>query len=109
MAALLKNSSKLLKQNGGITNSVRNMSGHGDDGWKMWKKAFYFAACPIIVLGHVNAFGMQDHPVRPEFRPYEYMRIRTKAFPWGDGNHSFIHNPEFNALPEGYETEDAHH
>merc|ERR1711872_238828 len=38
---------------------VRNMSaGHDPDGWKMWKKAFIFAAIPVIVLGHVNAFGM---------------------------------------------------
>jgi len=30
--------------------------------------------------------------------------IRFQKFPWGDGNHSFIHNPAINALPAGYET-----
>merc|ERR1712212_1444857 len=40
---------------------VRNMSaGHDPDGWKLWKKAFMFAAIPVIILGHVNAFGMSD-------------------------------------------------
>ena len=48
-------------------------------GWKNWKKAFYFVACPIIVLGHVNAFILAGHPVRPEFKEYDHMRIRTKV------------------------------
>ena len=26
-----------------------------------------------------------------------------QRFPWGDGQKSFFHNPEKNALPDGYE------
>merc|ERR1712113_876457 len=85
---------------------ARNMSaGHSADGWKMWRNCFLFVGIPVIVLGHVNAFGMSDGSEHeaPPFVPYDHLRIRTKAFPWGDGNHSLIHNPHVNALPDGYE------
>ena len=57
------------------------MSGaaHNPDDYKLWKKIFFFAACPIIVLGHVNAFGMGEEHARPEFIEYDYLRIRTKV------------------------------
>jgi len=82
------------------------MSGaHTDDGWKMWKRVFFFVGIPVIVLGHVSAFVLPDASEHdpPEFIPYDHLRIRTKKFPWGDGNHSLIHNAHVNALPDGYE------
>jgi cytochrome c oxidase subunit 6a len=49
--------------------------------YKLWKKMFFFGAIPVIVLGHVNAFLMVDpnQAERPEFAPYDYLRIRTKV------------------------------
>ena len=102
------------------------MSGaHTDDGWKMWKKVFFIVAVPVIALGHVSAFVLPDASEHdpPPFVPYDHLRIRlaekisnfsnfelkilrTKKFPWGDGNHSLIHNPHVNALPDGFEHDD---
>ena len=65
------------------------------------------AGIPAIILVNINvSFFEEQHPKREEFRPFEYMRRRIKRFPWGDGNHSLFHNPYYNALPEGYETEE---
>ena len=78
----------------------------------MWRNLTIYVAFPVIILAHINAFlpHAAGHEVkhRPDFVAYEYLRIRTKKFPWGDGNHSFFHNPKVNALPTGYETEDPH-
>ena len=50
-------------------------------GYKIWKQGFYFAAIPIIILGHVNAFGMSDGSEHepPPFVPYDHLRLRSKV------------------------------
>ena len=82
-------------------------------------KAFFVGCIPVIGLGHVNAFLLADHHERPEFVDFDHLRcirqtlkpnlvqivrIRTKKFPWGDGDKSLFHNKKLNALPGGYET-----
>ncbi|KAJ8975296.1 hypothetical protein NQ317_011637 [Molorchus minor] len=73
------------------------VSGQHEGGYKIWKN---LSVLPCVPINHT--FG---HHERPEFVKYEYLRIRTKRFPWGDGNHSLFHNPHANALPDGYEDE----
>ncbi|XP_049873193.1 cytochrome c oxidase subunit 6A, mitochondrial [Pectinophora gossypiella] len=81
--------------------------GHGG-GYKLWKKVSFFVAFPAVGLGMLNAYlaHQEEHHEPPPFVPYEYMRVRTKRFPWGDGQKSLFHNPHVNALPTGYE---GHH
>ena len=75
-----------------------------------WRNISLFVAIPMCVFAAYNGYQKeQDHihhieeHGKPEFRAYSHLRVRTKPFPWGDGNHSLFHNPEANALPEGYE------
>ena len=76
-----------------------------------WKNISLFVALPAIALVTYSTFQkenahhkhIEEHG-RTEFVPYAHLRMRTKPFPWKDGNHSLFHNPETNPLPEGYET-----
>nr|CAH0101832.1 unnamed protein product [Daphnia galeata] len=88
------------------------VSGH-KDGWKMWRTLTYVVALPGVALCMLNVYlGLDDAEAHsaPPFVAYDYMRIRNKRFPWGDGQKSLFHNPHVNALPGGYEhTEGDHH
>ncbi|CAH3174716.1 unnamed protein product [Porites evermanni] len=81
-------------------------SKHAESTMKTWKNISIFVAVPAILICAYNAWVKEKehhtHP-RPEFLEYPHLRIRNKAFPWGDGNHSLFHNPHANALPTGYE------
>lgn len=78
--------------------------------FKTYRAISLYVALPFVFVYSVIQYRNEkvkeaECPSRPEFVAYEYMRIRTKKFPWGDGNKSFFHNPHKNALPEGYEDE----
>merc|ERR1712173_284445 len=81
-------------------------AGHSG-GIKTWKMLSFLVAIPGVALCYINAQLKEaehhEHYERPEFVAYEHLRLRTKKFPWGDGNHSLFHNKELNPLPEGYE------
>ncbi|XP_019873039.2 cytochrome c oxidase subunit 6A, mitochondrial-like [Aethina tumida] len=79
--------------------------GHKTGGYKIYKGLTFFVMFPLIAAAaaytYLNKTKCPEE--RPEFVPYSYLRIRSKRFPWGDGNHSLFHNCEINALPDGYE------
>uniref|UniRef100_A0A182NP46 Cytochrome c oxidase subunit n=1 Tax=Anopheles dirus TaxID=7168 RepID=A0A182NP46_9DIPT len=84
------------------------VSGHAaTGGYKVWKKMTFLVALPAVGLCFLNTYlehqKEHGHRARPKFVPYEHLRIRTKRFPWGDGTKTLFHNPEVNALPNGYE------
>ena len=77
------------------------------DNVRTWKMLSLGVVPVVLALMHYQAGmypGSGAHAERPPFVKYEHLRIRTKAFPWGDGNHSLFHHPH-NALPDGYEDE----
>uniref|UniRef100_A0A8D9AGM9 Cytochrome c oxidase subunit 6A1, mitochondrial n=2 Tax=Cacopsylla melanoneura TaxID=428564 RepID=A0A8D9AGM9_9HEMI len=79
-----------------------------DHGTKIWRILTLYVCLPGILLGSflIWRHETEGHHERPEFIPYDYLRIRNRPFPWGDGNHSLFHNKCQNALPDGYEDEE---
>ncbi|XP_013871034.1 cytochrome c oxidase subunit 6A1, mitochondrial [Austrofundulus limnaeus] len=111
MAAFGRLSQMLWKSS--LTQTRRQFSatagGHDADSVGTWRKLTWFVALPMVGVCMLNTYlkakeHANDQP--PEFVPYSHLRIRTKRFPWGDGNHSFFHNPHMNPLPTGYEGHD---
>ncbi|XP_049857794.1 cytochrome c oxidase subunit 6A1, mitochondrial-like [Schistocerca gregaria] len=78
--------------------------------WRLYALclALPFVAALSYIVGSIKAKEHKYHErcrIRPPMAPYTYLRIRTKRFPWGDGNKTLFHNPRVNPLPEGYEDE----
>lgn len=78
--------------------------------YKVYKSTFFLVALPtILALTVFNYLRSKNEECddREPFVKYEYLRRRTKRFPWGDGSKSFFHNPKVNPLPDGYEDEQS--
>lgn len=71
---------------------------HGKDTWKKYKYIALFICVPLIVVQAFRSFG-HELPHKQPCRDYEYMRIRTKKYPWGTGVETFFHNEHVNHLP----------
>ena len=86
--------------------AIQEEEAHALGTMKTWKNISMFVAVPALVYCVYSAVQKEaEHAKhgRPEFIPYAHLRIRNKPFPWGDGNHTLIHNGHTNPLPEGYE------
>lgn len=71
---------------------------HGKDTWKIYRNLTFFVMFPLIIVQAIHVFGHEPEDPGP-CRDYEYMRIRTKKYPWGDGVKTFFHNEHINKLP----------
>ncbi|XP_063397386.1 uncharacterized protein LOC134681663 [Mytilus trossulus] len=75
----------------------------------MWYKICYIFTIPtIITLGYYALVVNPEEESRPEFIPYDHLRIRTRIFPYHDGKRNMMYNPEVNALQDGYESPSTH-
>ncbi|XP_056147183.1 cytochrome c oxidase subunit 6A, mitochondrial [Lampris incognitus] len=94
-----------------LTQTQRRLSAaaaHDEQAARTWKILSFVVALPGVAVCMANVFlkEQQHSHEQPEFTPYSHLRIRTKRFPWGDGNKTLFHNSHLNALPDGYEGHD---
>ncbi|KJE90951.1 hypothetical protein CAOG_02173 [Capsaspora owczarzaki ATCC 30864] len=59
-----------------------------------WKRISLFVAFPAVLLATANAVAA--HEEHHDYIAYPHLRIRNKAFPWSDSDHSLFHNPHTN-------------
>ncbi|PGG98883.1 hypothetical protein AJ79_08759 [Helicocarpus griseus UAMH5409] len=70
----------------------------------LWRKLSIYAVGPVVILAAINAYNLWnehwehwDHmPPLEERVEYPYQNIRTKNYPWGDGDKTIFWNPTVN-------------
>jgi len=77
----------------------------------LWRKLSIFVAIPALLISGANAYVLwnehwehEKHRPPPQERPqYEYLNIRNKSFPWGDGDKTLFWNDQVNYHGKGEE------
>eukprot|EP00834_Sanchytrium_tribonematis_P001698 NODE_43_length_33755_cov_1.178542.p36 type:complete len:111 gc:universal NODE_43_length_33755_cov_1.178542:28080-28412(+) len=72
---------------------------HAEQLGDKWKKAAIYGCGPLVVLLTIYSLRKEmEHlsHAHKEDTEYEYLFIRKKPFPWGDGKKSFFHSDKFN-------------
>ncbi|KAL2009191.1 hypothetical protein VTN00DRAFT_7385 [Thermoascus crustaceus] len=70
----------------------------------LWRKLSIYAVIPVLILGGVNTYNLwNEHWEHWEHMPpleerveYPYQNVRTKNFPWGDGDKTLFWNDKVN-------------
>ncbi|OTA95866.1 hypothetical protein M434DRAFT_393338 [Hypoxylon sp. CO27-5] len=71
---------------------------------ELWRKISVYAVVPALILAGINAYNLwNEHwehwehlPPLEERVEYPYQNIRTKNFPWGDGDKTLFWNDKVN-------------
>ncbi|EPE04559.1 cytochrome c oxidase subunit [Ophiostoma piceae UAMH 11346] len=91
----------------GETEYVRNrrlVQEHAASTTSLWRNLSIYATIPVVIAALANAYyRYQEHveheshlPPLEERTEYPYQNIRTKNFPWGDGDKTIFWNPKVN-------------
>nr|UXQ84748.1 cytochrome c oxidase subunit 6A1, mitochondrial [Alveopora japonica] len=81
---------------------------HAESTLVFWKGLSLLVAIPGCLYLTWREFFKGDHHDEDdsEYVPYTHLRLRTKPFPWGNGDTSLLHNPHTNkGQPEVDEAE----
>ncbi|XP_064384955.1 uncharacterized protein LOC135333867 [Halichondria panicea] len=66
-----------------------------------WKRISLFVGIPVVsYLTWKHVIVGEEHSEPREFFAWPHLRIRSKPFPWGDGDTSLFNNPHVNPGPE---------
>ncbi|KAI1115528.1 cytochrome c oxidase, subunit VIa [Nemania sp. NC0429] len=77
---------------------------HAEGTADLWRKISIYAVIPALILGGANAYILwNEHwehwshmPPLEERVEYPYQNIRTKNYPWGDGDKTLFWNDKVN-------------
>nr|AGH03234.1 cytochrome c oxidase subunit [Grosmannia aurea]AGH03235.1 cytochrome c oxidase subunit [Grosmannia aurea]AGH03241.1 cytochrome c oxidase subunit [Grosmannia aurea]AGH03244.1 cytochrome c oxidase subunit [Leptographium terebrantis] len=82
----------------------RAVKEHAGASAELWRKISIYGTIPCLIGAGINAYFLwNEHwnhwnhmPPLEERTEYSYQNIRTRNFPWGDGDKTIFWNPQVN-------------